>query len=220
MKFIANVDLVWHWGVMTRSTVIVLWMVLMAVIALYLLGRIRFPHDMRTARISGPRFALAAVSAAVAAWLGTGLGSHRLGELESFLPPAVDVTATAPLAWVLNDLPSALAEARATKRTVFIDFTGYTCTNCRWMEANMFTRPAIVRAMQQFQLARLFTDGEGDVYTQQQALQQQQFGTVALPLYAVVDPDGRTIATFSGLTRDPREFLAFLQRAAGRTRQL
>ncbi len=50
MKFIANVDLVWHWGVMTRSTVIVLLMVLMAVIALYLLGRIRFPHDMRTAR--------------------------------------------------------------------------------------------------------------------------------------------------------------------------
>jgi thiol:disulfide interchange protein DsbD len=93
---------------------------------------------------------------------------------------------------------------------VFIDFTGYTCTNCRWMEANMFSRGDVSAAMSQFVLSRLFTDGEGQVYENQQKFQEERFGTVALPLYAIVDSNGRTIKTFSGLTRNPGEFIAFL----------
>jgi thiol:disulfide interchange protein len=99
---------------------------------------------------------------------------------------------------------------------VFIDFTGYTCTNCRWMEGNMFSRQDVKAALSQYVLSRLFTDGEGGVYERQQAFQQQQFNTVALPLYAIVDSDGRTIASLAGLTRDPAVFLAFLERGSGR----
>jgi thiol:disulfide interchange protein DsbD len=80
------------------------------------------------------------------------------------------------------------------------------------MEANMFTRPEIKRAMDAFVLARLFTDGDAPLYDRQQAMQQARYGTVALPFYAIVAPDGRTLASFPGLTRNPDEFLAFLHK--------
>ena len=119
----------------------------------------------------------------------------------------------ASLQWILNDHPKALASAAATNRLVFVDFTGYTCTNCRWMEANMFARPDISAALSGYVLSRLYTDGEGEMYEKQMQFQEDRFGTIALPLYAIVDGQGRTVRTFSGLTRSPAEFLAFLRKA-------
>jgi thiol:disulfide interchange protein DsbD len=114
------------------------------------------------------------------------------------------------LHWILNDHATALAQATTSNRLVFIDFTGYTCTNCRWMEANMFARADVSKAMSRFVLSRLYTDGDGPVYEAQQKFQEDKFGTVALPLYAIVDGTGKTVRTFSGLTRSPSEFLRFL----------
>jgi thiol:disulfide interchange protein DsbD len=82
------------------------------------------------------------------------------------------------------------------------------------MEANIFSRPDVGAALGKFVLSRLYTDGDGDLYQRQQEFQEKSFGTVALPLYAVVGPDGKVRATFSGLTRNPAEFIAFLERAA------
>ena len=39
------------------------------------------------------------------------------------------------------------------------------------------------------------------------------FDTVALPYYAIMDADGKTIATFPGLTRNVKEFVDFLQKS-------
>jgi thiol:disulfide interchange protein DsbD len=119
------------------------------------------------------------------------------------------------LTWVTNDLKGALAQAKLDGRRVFVDFTGYTCTNCRWMEANMFTLPEVRAEMEKFLLLSLYTDGEGEVYERQQQFQQDTFQTVALPFYAVLDGDGKPLATFPGLTRDPEEFMDFLRAAQG-----
>jgi thiol:disulfide interchange protein DsbD len=189
-KFLSNVDLVWHWGVVTRPVVLAAWIGLAAIAIVVL----RFKP-------------IALVPAAVAVWLTLGLaGKARLGDLEAFLPPA-----ESHLVWRLNDLPGALALAQREGKPVFIDFTGYTCTNCRWMEANIFSRPDVETALGHYELARLFTDGDGSLYEQQQAYQESHYNTVALPLYALVAPDGHTIATFAGLTRDPAVFVAFLR---------
>lgn len=235
VKFLANADMVWGWNILTHDVVLGAWVLLALALAFYLLGAFRLPHEppreaVRTITSSAGAIPIPGVargSAALAAlaagmWLATGLGGTALGSLEAFLPPPGGVVPTSRLTavpgelqWKLNDLPGALAVARQERRRVFIDFTGYTCTNCRWMERNMFTRPEIRAALGSFVLARLFTDGDGPVYERQQLLEQRQFGTIALPLYAVVDANGRTIETFAGLTRSPREFLAFLERARG-----
>jgi thiol:disulfide interchange protein DsbD len=82
------------------------------------------------------------------------------------------------------------------------------------MESNMFTRAEVRASLSRFVLSRLFTDGEGQPFESQQEFQERQFGTVALPLYAIVDANGRTVRTFSGLTRSSLEFLAFLRDAS------
>jgi thiol:disulfide interchange protein DsbD len=80
------------------------------------------------------------------------------------------------------------------------------------MEANVFSRPDVGAELGHFVLSRLYTDGDGEMYEKQQAFQEATFGTVALPLYAVMGPDGKIRDTFSGLTRNPAEFIAFLKR--------
>ena len=78
----------------------------------------------------------------------------------------------------------------------------------------MFPRPDVRAALDTFVRARLYTDGQGALYEKQQRFQQERFRTVALPLYAIIDPEQRPVATFAGLTRDPQEFLRFLRSAA------
>lgn len=201
MKFLSNADLVWSWGIFTRNVVLVSWIGVAVGLAVYLAGK------------SAVRVAAAAATLAFAVWLASGVAGRRLGELEAFLPPAtLSAAASHPgeLGWRMDDLDGALAEARQAGKLVFIDFTGYTCTNCRWMEANMFPRPEVRDKLSGFVRARLYTDGQGAVYERQQRYQQERFATVALPLYAIVDANQRPIATFAGLTRDPQEFLRFL----------
>jgi thiol:disulfide interchange protein DsbD len=227
-KFISNADLVWHWNIFTHDVVLAIWVALALVATFYLFGAFRLPHEppLEVGSLRGPyglphigaaRAVPAFLFLALGMWLATGLTGGTLGTLESFLPPvggepppvnSADVPAE--LHWHLNDLPAALALARQENRRVFIDFTGYTCTNCRWMEANIFSRPEIKVAMNRYVLARLYTDGDGEMYEKQQVMQQQHFGTIALPLYAVVNADGTTVTTFAGLTRSPNDFLSFL----------
>jgi thiol:disulfide interchange protein len=156
----------------------------------------------------------ALVTAAIVAWLATGVMGRRLGELEPFLPPAganaAGVANANELTWILNDYAAASARARHENKLVLIDFTGYTCTNCRWMEANMFPRDAVRGELERFVRVRLFTDGRDESNVRQQAFEERQFKTVALPLYAVVDSDGNTRATYLGMTRDADEFMRFL----------
>ena len=218
MKFISNVDLVLHWGIFTRSVVLATWVAVALLIALYLLGKFQLVHDMKTERLGAARVMFALVFLSLGFYLLTGLFGARLGELESFLPYAADqnqISASgansAETQWIKDNYEGALAKAKTENKPVFIDFTGYTCTNCRWMEANMFPKPAVKSELERFVKVQLFTDGEGEIYERQQKFQEDKFNTVALPLYAIVDADGKTLATFPGLSRDENEFLAFLK---------
>jgi thiol:disulfide interchange protein len=215
IKFVSNADLVLGWGIFTRNVVLIGWSALALIGAAYL-GRNLLSRTQRR-EFQLLRFAPILMALVLTAWLASGVGGRVLPQVEAFLPPAAPTalassSGEAPV-WMLNDFAGAQSAARSTGKLVFVDFTGYTCTNCRWMEANIFTRPDVSAELGQFVLSRLYTDGEGEIYERQQAFQEEKFGTVALPLYAVVDADGKVRATFSGLTRDPADFIAFLRRA-------
>jgi len=222
LKFLSNVDLVWHWGIFTREVVLVGWAAIMLLITLHLLGKFRLIHDTPLDGISSLRLLIALLSLSLSFYLATGLFGARLGELESFLPPTIVSSSFAPrtpgdfdqnseLSWIVNDYEGALNQARAEGKLVFIDFTGYTCTNCRWMEVNMFTKALVQQELGRYVCVRLYTDGDGEVYQRQQQMQQEKFGTVALPLYAVVNADGKALKIFPGLTRDQSQFVSFLK---------
>ena len=229
-KFVSNVDLVERWGIFTREAIIACWMVLGVLLTAYLFGvrvtSAQTPASPRAGvrvRRSAPWYVVAsALAAVVTTVLGMGLTGRRLGELEAFLPPAgrgyTGVSGReAELPWIVDDYDGALRQAARERKLVLIDFTGYTCTNCRWMEANMFPRRDVARELSRFVRVRLFTDGTEPVNHRQQMLEQETFKTVALPLYAIVDSSGAPRVTFLGMTRDGREFVQFL--SAGRAVQ-
>lgn len=159
----------------------------------------------------------------MALYIVRGLNGHGLGELESFVPPpeggVTTGTTSVPgeLPWLINDYAGGLAQARAQHTALMVDFTGYTCTNCRWMEANMFPRPDVTRALRRFVRVRLYTDGQGAVYQQQQHMEQTKLGTVALPYYAIIDTLGNVDAQFLGMTRNTEDFVQFLNQGRSST---
>jgi thiol:disulfide interchange protein DsbD len=219
MKFLSNVDLVWHWGIFTRPVVLAIWIAIGIILAIYLLGKFQLSLDSKPERIGAFRLVSAIVSLAISFYLLTGLFGAKLGELESFLPPdtensrSFNNSKSNEPTWINNDFEAALKQAKSENKMVFVDFTGYTCTNCRWMEANMFPKREVETEMSKFVLARLYTDGNGAVYERQQQFQEQTFQTVALPFYAIFNADGKPLATFPGLTRNAAEFVDFLRKA-------
>jgi thioredoxin-related protein len=178
----------------------------------YLLGLFRLMHDGKNDAIGSIRLLASLIFLSLTFWLLTGLFGSRLGEIESFLPPAIanssstESSRTSSIAgeleWITNNYESALSQARDQHKLLLIDFTGYTCTNCRGMEANMFTRSSVKKELENYVRVRLYTDGEGDSYRRQQEMQQSKYGTVALPYYAIVNGNGDTIASFPGVNAE------------------
>lgn len=229
MKFVSNVDLVWgsdgsgalNYGfIFSREIVLIIWVIIGLTIAAYILGFFKFKYDSPVRKITPLRVIFAGLFLIVTGYLALGVLGQKLGELESFLPPKNAQSAfnllgntRDELVWMKNDLEGAIRKARLENKRVLVDFTGYTCTNCRWMEANMFPRPEVKAELEKFVLVSLYTDGEGEIYQRQQQFQEQTFQTVALPFYAVFDTDGNPRTTFPGLTRDPNEFVDFLRKS-------
>ncbi len=232
LKFISNVDLVFQWELITRPVFITIWLAIGLITTLYLLGWFRFSHEAPTQSIGAVRVFSAIFFMAVSLWLLRGLFGLPLGELDAFLPPR-DYGNPASLAsfgnfdpgleeqkW-LTDYQEALILAQEQSRPIFIDFTGYTCTNCRWMESNIFPLPRVQELFRNYVLVRLYTDGGQPEHEENLRFEQERFGTIALPLYALMSPQDEAVATFPGLTRNKEEFIRFLERGlAGPASQL
>lgn len=225
-KFLSNADLVWQWKLLTQPVFLALWAIIALAAALWLLGILRIGLSAPEGRPTLARSAWAASFVAVALYCFWGLTGRPLQrDLVAFLPPegygAVSGTQTAEASDGLNwhdTLEAGLAQAQAENKPVFIDFTGYTCTNCRWMEKNVFPDPAVRSELGQFVLIKLYTDG-GDNWKQNQSYQEKTFGDVALPLYGILGPDGKVAARSAGITREPGKFAAFLRQGREREAQ-
>jgi thiol:disulfide interchange protein DsbD len=219
-KYLSNVDMMYQLELLTRERFLAVWVVLLALAGLYSLGILRLPEDEGDPPPGIGRLALGSAFLVIALSLVPGMFGARLGELDAYVPPveysgfpAMSFGTEGTLArveWLKNDYDTALAKAAQQEKRVLVSFTGYSCTNCHWMKANMFTRPEILAAMKDLVPVELYTDGTDEVSETNQALQQERFGTIAIPYYAVLAPDGTVLGTFAGLTRDAEEFGKFL----------
>jgi len=216
VKFLSNADLVWRWGILKREVFVSVWIALAVLAAAYILGRVQFSHDAPLAQVSALRALFATGFLALGIWLSTGLYGQPLGELDAYVPPKLypGQQTRVELNW-LEDWDAALAEAQRSGKPLFVDFSGYTCTNCRWMETNVFPLPEVVAPLKEYVRLRLYTDGRRNAAEtarsqRNQDLEQKRYQTTALPFYAAIGPDGMDIATFPGLTRDVQAFTEFL----------
>tara|TARA_B100001146_G_scaffold29529_1_gene22605 strand:+ start:1077 stop:2945 length:1869 start_codon:yes stop_codon:yes gene_type:complete len=218
-KFFSNTDLVWGWGVFTFNSVLSIWTVIMFFTGLYLLGKIQLPHDSKLESLGVTRMMLSLFFLTFSLYMGTGLFGRPIhGMIYSYLPPKLEKDFSSidkdnnveKLIWY-SDLEQAFTEAKLIEKPIFIDFTGYTCTNCRWMETNIFTLQEVEDRFNEMILVHLYTDG-GENHKEYLRYEIERFGTAALPYYVILSPHDEVLATFPGLTRDVNEFLDFIDK--------
>ena len=216
VKYLSNIDQVLQVGFLNRERFLAAWIVLFAMAGLYLLGFLRLEGISPEDPLGVGRALVGALFLIFALSLVPGLWGAKLGEIDAYVPVASQTgfgggsTAAAEMPWLKDKYREALAQARQEGKLVLVDFTGYACTNCKWMKANMFSRPEIAALAKNFVAVELYTDGTDEASKANQEMEEKRFKTVAIPYYAILDPDEKILATFPGLTRNPKEFEAFL----------
>ena len=217
IKYLSNIDQVLQLGWITRERFLAAWVVLFALPGLYLLGLLRLEGIEPEERLGAGRTLVAAAFLIFALSLVPGIFGAPLGELDAYVPAASQTrtiaggSAVPENQWLKNAYDEALARAKAENKLVLVNFTGYACTNCHWMKANMFPRPEIQPLLSDLILVDLYTDGTDAASERNQDLENRKFSTVAIPYYAILDGNENVIATFPGLTRDTAEFAKFLK---------
>jgi thiol:disulfide interchange protein len=218
LKYLSNVDQVLqtHW--LSRERFLAAWIVLFALPGLYLLGLLPLEGIKKDERLGVSRALVASLFLIFSISLVPGLFGGRLGDLDAFIPEASGAVfagpgpgpAAAPANYFKNGFDAALAAAKQQNKLLLVNFTGYACTNCHWMKANMFPRPEIQAVLKDLIVVDLYTDGTDAESEKNQKLEDRKFGTVSIPFYALMDADQNVVATFPQLTRNPQEFLSFL----------
>ena len=217
MKFLSNADLVLGWGIFTYHSVLATWVVIVFMMGFYILGKIQLPHDSKLEVVTIPRLVLSIIFLTFGLYLGRGLiGQPIHGLIDSYLPPKIETVSNShnqtesDLVWIEN-FEEGLMKAKEINKPIFVDFTGYTCTNCRWMETNVFEEPPVQELFKDFVLLRLYTDA-GENHREYQKMEVERFNTAALPFYVILTPDNKEVTRFPGMDPDVSKFVDFLER--------
>jgi thiol:disulfide interchange protein len=215
LKYVSNIDQVLQANLLTRERFLAAWFVLFSLAGLYLLGVLRLEGIEAEDKLGIGRLSFAALFLIFAVSLLPGMFGAPLGELDAYVPAATgglggSNTANGGLQWMKNDYRAALERGRQENKLVLVTFTGYACTNCHWMKANMFPQPEIADVAKDLVLVELYTDGADAASEANAKLEDTKFASVSTPYYALVDAYENVLAT-SSYTRNTQEFLAFLR---------
>lgn len=148
-KFLSNADLVDHWGLLKIEPFLIIWIIIFGGLALYLFGKIKFPHDSPIKKLSFSRLSFAVLVAAFTIYLISGFRVNKETNtftsltLLSGLAPPVGYSWLYPSETTNNlktfkDLKEGITYAKEVNKPIMIDFTGYACVNCRKMEEHIW----------------------------------------------------------------------------------
>ncbi len=177
LKFLSNADLVAHWGILKREIFVGLWILLSLGLALYLFGKMKFPHDAPIKKLSFSRISFGLLTLAFLVYLIPGVlktESPNLKLLSGFPPPqfySVYPTASdCPLGLdCYKDFEEGLAAAKVANKPILLDFTGWACVNCRKMEENVWSEHDIYTLLkEEYILISLYVDDRKELPKDQQ----------------------------------------------------
>jgi thiol:disulfide interchange protein DsbD len=206
LKFLSNADLVWDWGFLRNGFVLTAWASIALVMTVYLFGLFRLPLESGSKPISVGRMMLGLGSTMLTISLFAGLlGGPLPVWVATYLPEIQGER----LEWI-EDLDEGYEVARATGRPIFVDFSGYTCTNCRQMEVEIFPMPEVESLLAEYVRVRLMTD-DRETGERWSRIQEERFATAALPFYVLLTPNDEVIDTRAGMIRPASDFAEFLR---------
>ncbi|GIW71272.1 MAG: hypothetical protein KatS3mg102_0814 [Planctomycetota bacterium] len=160
-------------------------------ITAYLAGRARLEQAAEGTAFGTAQFGGGLLVAIAGAYFL--FGPYVLPEENGLLLPPQRLFASA-IPWrharTAAELDALLAQARAERRPVFIDFTARWCIPCQQMELTTFRDPEVVRELRRFLPVRIdITDDE-----QAQRLKIERFASYAVPFMAFYDSRGEYLA--------------------------
>ena len=176
-KFLSNADLVEHWGILKREIFIGIWVIIFIGLALYLFGKIKFPHDSPIKKLSFSRISFGILIIAFVAYLIPGTlktETSSLKLLSGFPPPQFysiyEQESDCPLGLnCYKDFDKGLAAAKAENKPILLDFTGWACVNCRKMEENVWSENDIYTILkEEYILISLYVDDRKELPKDQQ----------------------------------------------------
>jgi thiol:disulfide interchange protein len=254
-KFLSNVDLAYHWGIFNREIFLIIWIVVFGMWALYLLGKLRLSHDSEINFLSLPRLFFAMFILGFTIYMIPGLWGAPLKGISAWLPPqttqdfdlysnagsAVTKAETSGKKYAglfhaphgldaFYDYEQGLAYAKSVNKPILIDFTGWSCTNCRKMEASVWPDKEVLRRLREdYVLISLYVDDKTELSQEDKYnsvfsgkkissigqkwsdFQASKFGTNSQPYYVIADHDGTVLVAPQAFNLDVNNYTKFLE---------
>lgn len=264
LKFLSIADQAYHWGLLDRDVNIAMWIVIFGLMGIYFLGKLRMPGDSPVEKVTVPRLLLSVATFSFVVYLIPGLWGAPLKMLAGYLPPTstldfdmVAMTRSLKSSEVCDepkysdflhlphglqgyfDYKQALACARQQNKPLFIDFTGHGCTNCREMEAVVWSDPQVLQRLQNdFVVVALYVDDKTElpeaqwftskydnkikksIGKQNADLQINNLENNAQPFYVLVGKDERVLAWPYSYDRSVEKFVKFLESGKKKYKEL
>ncbi len=233
LKFFSVADLAYGWHLLDREVFVSLWIVIFALLGIYLLGWLKFPHDDDDRRTSVPRFILALASLSFAVYMVPGLWGAPLKAISAFAPPMYTQDFNlygGSVEAKFRDYDEGMTFARQAGKPVMVDFTGFGCVNCRKMEAAVWTDPQVQDLLnKEYVLISLYVDDKtplaepitvtengqqrilrtvGDKWSY---LQRTKVGANTQPCYVLLTADGKPLEGLRSYDEDIEKYVKFLR---------
>ena len=253
IKFLSNADIVVQSEYITREIFIAAWVVIFAVIGFYLLGKIRLPHDSTIEKLSVTRLLLGILTLTFVVYMIPGMFGAPLKLLSGILPPSFytegkwngpfkgsKLELSSERSKKAHDCPNeidcyhdydeALKVAKETGKPLMIDFTGWTCTNCRLMEQNVWSDNSIDNLIRnEYILVSLYADDRTKLPESERFISKRngqevktyggkvrdfqisRFGKLAQPLYVLIDHEENKLVPVKGFDLNRDSYRKFLE---------
>lgn len=266
LKFLSMVDLAYHWDILTREIFVAVWVAVFAIMGLYLLGKLRFSHDSPLEHLSVTRFMFALTSIVFAIYLLPGMWGAPLYMVDGIAPPRThsednfrfvkgnpevegdtlfmrfknemhEVGDGSIL--VFHDLEKGREYARLANKPVLIDFTGFSCANCRKTENMVWTNDKIRSILQdQMVIISLYCDDREPLPKEEQVFSKElngnlknvgnkwseyqikKYGQLSQPLYIIQDVNGNDLSEPRGYDPSVEGYEKFLRKGIAKFKQI
>lgn len=234
LKFLSVADLAYGWRILDREVFIAIWIVLFVLLGMYLLGKLRFPHDASKERTGVGSFFLAVISFSFAVYLLPGLWGAPLKSISAFAPPlsTQDFNLYGGEFKEFHDYDEGMRYAAENDKPVLLDFSGYACVNCRKMEGAVFDTDQVRDIIEKnYVLIKLMVDEKADLAQPYEVeengqtvtistvgekwayLQRHKFNINSQPYYVLLNSkDGTPLATARSYDENIAEFVSWLEK--------